>query len=479
MKLTRSLLALSALAALSFGFVACDDDSGDSTSQEQQKDPDTKQCTATEAKCVGNLLVSCKDGKPEQVDCSATNQICQVNACVANTGTDPVKCSASENTCIGNIAYTCNATSGKMDQKDCGANATCTGAGECKANESGSDGSCNEAGYTPRCNGEKITACRGGVEVAEDCPTDQVCANDHCVPKEAPDDGSAKLGSPCSCTGTDCSIIITGKELKDAINAAGTGAIALTFLGNIQDTDQIVAPNYFSKDIKGCEGIAVPTGMAAGCFYTSTITFMDSLTNDQSVFAQLDSILASLKMFGVDTSGLGIDINSIATAIKGLLAKGITFTANNGYCMAADIDIKLNVKDNVPFSDTIPLTVGDLVVMDNVIKLVNKINTVGTDHSKAKLATCPNDGQLLSFEANSDSDLGGAAVGFDMCVQKCETDADCRVADGYKCLEMPVNSADVENGTKSGKVCFPEENITYFEKMTEDFNKLLPSGDAE
>ncbi len=484
MKLTRSLLALSALAALSFGFVACDDDSGDSTPQEQQKDPDTKQCTATEAKCVGNLLVSCKDGKTEQVDCSATNQICQVNACVANPGDEPVKCSASENTCVGNIAYTCNAESGKMEQKDCGANATCTGAGECKANsgEGQDSDTCDEATFAPKCSGEKITACRSGVEVAEECPAGQVCANDNCVPKEAPDDGSAKLGSPCSCTGTDCSIIITGKELKDAINGKGIGGIALPFLANIQETDQIVAPNYFSKDITGCEGIVVPDGMAAGCFYTSTITFMDSLTNAQSVFAQLEMILLSVEAIpglGNALAGLDIDIKSIAAAIQDLLAQGIKFTANNGYCMTADIDIKLDVKTDVPFSDSIKMSVGELVVMDNVIKLVNKINTVGTDHAKAKSATCPNDGQLLSFEANSDSDLGGAAVGFDMCVQKCSTDADCRAADGYKCIEMPANTTDVDNGTKSAKVCFPEENITYFEKMTEQFDALLPSDDAE
>ncbi|MBQ9394648.1 MAG: hypothetical protein IJU23_03895 [Proteobacteria bacterium] len=506
MKLTRKLFALSAIAALSFGFTACgDDDSGDTGTTD-------KTCTSADNKCVGGTEMTCNTatGKMDTKTCSngcgtdgrcapeVSTETCTgdaaqcdgnklkvcngTNFVVTDCGTDKTcdvanrtcaeagpACSKDEqcpatykNACVGNRIYsTC--ADGCLKIAKCADGQVCDKVtGECK-NE------CDPATFTKTCNDAGSTKACGsnGAFVIESCGAGNKCDNGSCVPDTgAAVNADSLIGKPCTGTGK---ITISNKELKEAMSPLVVGM--LPSLGiDLPDDEVVEAPNYFvgySDDCKALEAVK-PDGMAVGCFYTSTIKFPNSIVGlTNKVKDVMASPFVASFLGKVDMNGINLD--AILAAIKDLLGKGIEFKADNGYCMVADIDIDISFPEKS--------IVSQFIVEDKLDALVDKINTPGHDHEKAKMATCPDGSTLISFGVDEESEAGSANVGFDICLKTCAQDSDCRESDGYKCIDLPRNSAEIEAETKSAKVCFPEANITYFTKMTEDFEKLIPKKD--
>lgn len=107
-------------------------------------------------------------------------------------------------------------------------------------------------------------------------------------------------------------------------------------LNTIGDEDEIKAPNYFSKDITGCDGLVAPDGMVVGCMFTDTITFPKSLTDVLDV--ELPKFLASddftnvmALVSNIAGSDVDMDAETIMAKVKpvsDLLKKGIEFKAD-------------------------------------------------------------------------------------------------------------------------------------------------------
>jgi len=448
---SKKFLALTAALALSFAAAACDDDASSSDDKGTETGGSTGGTTgggevtttdcdggATKAgtyKCDGSNLAICVNGS--------------WNLAAKCEGATPI-CNASKNMCEADPDAVKGPECVAADFKD-----------ECYSGTS-----------IRKCTAEgnyKIENCGANQKCAVNADTGASCVDDIVEVK------SSVVGGACSCEGNDCNIIITGKELKASIDTSNSlltmakivGVDAAAIMGNIKDDEQIVAPNYFSSSIKGCEELAkvVPDGMSVGCFRDSTITFPEGLitaiTELGSKLGKLATIIPALK---------DLDLTGVITKMSGLLSDGITFTSPNGYCLAAAIDIELQVTNSM---------ITGIVKMDNVNKIIDKINT--GDHSKAKTAECPEGSTLLSYTVNSATEgQGSADVGFDVCLKACETDDDCRKSEGYSCVELP-NGVPAEGQTTEDlptkKVCFDAKNIEYFEGMTEQFDTLLPSKD--
>lgn len=500
MKLTRKLFALSAIAALSFCFTACGDDDSNSSGNDEG-------CTEAQNKCEGGIEFTCVNGKMTSTTCAGgmcgadgkcatvsqeecsgeaiqcdgnTLKVCENNHFVIQTCKDDETCDAAnrkcapkgpvceesdrcpatyKNACVGKRIYsTCSDGCLKIAKCDDGQVCdTATGACVNECDPATFTKTCNDAGSTKSCSAK-------GSFVIESCGAGKKCDGGQCVEDTgAAVNADSLIGKPCTASGE---ITISNAELKGAMSPLVSGM--LPSLGiDLPDSEVVTAPNYFVAS-EECKDIKAPEGMAVGCFYTSTIKFPNSIV---ALPDKVNDVLASpfVKQFigGVDLNGINLD--SILAAIKDLLGKGIEFKADNGYCMVANIDINISFPDQS--------IVGTFINGDKLGELVNKINTPGHNHEKAKMATCPDGSTLISFGVDEESEVGSANVGFDICLKTCASDTDCRTADGYKCVDLPRNSAEVEAETKSAKVCFPEANITYFTKMTEDFEKLIPQKD--
>lgn len=488
---SRKLLALSAISALSMAFVACDDDAADSG-----------ETTCTPG-CKGDTLITCVDGKAQETNCADANLTCDsaTKACIVKG--DTTTCTTADNGCQSDTELkTCNLQTGKVDITKCGANQIC----DSKQKKCVDDvPECVDGDYMPACSSENeraYTVCESGKIATKTCAADSYCKEGSCTPdptcsdnqilvnhvcQDKPAEENIILGRPCSCEGADCEITITGKELKSAVdlsllsNPLIAGVIA-TMLPNVSLTDvinafnaipddaTITAPNIFSKSIKGCEGLEAPAGMTVGCFRDSTIVFPEALYNG---FLKSEAVSTLVDGLNQGLAGLlkGMDISKMVSAVSDLLKGGIKFTSTNGYCLAATIDINGTFKN----SDLLGGLIKNAFAEGG---LVSKINT--GDHSQVKAdTTCPTGGTFLRYDIpNKAVDmLGTFNVGFDMCLRACSTDADCRTADGYKCIEIP-NGIPGEGQTSADlpkvKACFHPDNLTYFENMTNEFNELLP-----
>ncbi len=113
MAISKKILALTAMAALSFGAYGCTDDSGsESNTAAPQPQPQT-QCTTDV--CNGDILVKCNGGATEEINCAANNQSCSGGRCVAKSDVPDCQtdsCSADKkilNKCVG----------GKVQEENC------------------------------------------------------------------------------------------------------------------------------------------------------------------------------------------------------------------------------------------------------------------------------------------------------------------------------------------------------------------------
>ena len=299
------------------------------------------------------------------------------------------------------------------------------------------------------------------------------------------------VGGQCKCTG-NCTITITGKEIKSYISST-IKDLAGDLINEIKDTDEIIAPNFFpgKENIEGCDELAavVPDGMTVGCLYDNAkITFPQNMIN-------LVRDLPNKKLKIVITINLGDMIpRDLTDAIADLMEAGIPFTAPNGYCLASTIDIsaqKLAI-DVSAVGGLVKLTAFNGNPLDKKKGLVSKINT-GDHATVVKNAEnvdnyCPAGSTLFSYTVNVDkpidtesemagmkADINGQVkidVGFDMCLKVCMTDGDCREKEGYSCVELP-NGVPPEGLTiddvPKKKACFDNNNIVYFEQLTEMF----------
>ncbi len=466
-------------------------------------------------KCVG--------GKYQIEDCDANGQRCvdaddaEQKGCI-----DPPPCSENENGCNDNTLIICNTETGKLvktncdedDHKICDNNAkSCRY--ECEDTE---EATCANNGAKKVCSNHKyeVIPCEGNNAYCSggECYTrskEEQCVAEGKVYDEATDScvlhEDTVVGTPCECTG-NCDITITGKELKalfsEDVKKVNIDAVLLKinaaeYINIIKDDDVIVAPNFFpgKENIDGCTGLVVPEGMTLGCFRDSMIVFPDSINQLLNKINQL-------------VSSFSPDVAAKIKKIADLLKANISFTSPNGYCLAATIDIGGNMDAYVNLPDkTIDLgPLGQMKMitgmdgnpltsnpLDKETGLVKKINT--GDHATvvqgaeaAELSGenyCPDGSTLFSYTLikqlakNIDQDLPiinhpvkanlalDVNVGFDMCLKSCERNEDCRVDEGYSCVELP-NGVPADGQTvdelPKKKACFDNANIEYFTNMT-------------
>ena len=476
MNISKKLMTLLAALALSFGTAACGDDAEETNNGGENGgenggnggngggnggDQDT--CTEGAFECQDDILVQCTDNTWNLV------KMCGAGACDAdakdckNTATPICDPENFQQECVDQRRYkTCAADGMKYEIESCGDHM--------------------------RCN-KKTNACEE--DPCADCASQgKVCYNDKCV--DTIEKGI--VGTECSCN-SNCEIIIKGKEIKDAVNLTrdalplGTKLIAGSMVdeanrifNQIGDDDEIKAPNYFSEDITGCDGLEAPEGMVVGCMFTEQITVPQSiisiLDNDlpQFIRNRMGTILKLANFFTEKPIPDAETIVGYITSVSDLLKSGIGFTANKGYCMTADIEIKADLGDLI--NGFIP----GVFSSDGKTGLVSKMNTVnlGTSHDKAKNAECPKGSTLLSYTIDETNGgqidaVGTFRVGFDLCAQMCITSADCRTADGYKCVRIP-NAAPLskDDVPPTSQVCFNADMIKEFCDMT----NMFPSEDG-
>ena len=503
MKLTRKLLTLSAIAALSFGLAACDDDSDN-----KPNDPGTANtCTAT---CTENVLTWCDaEGKPQTKTCNA-NQTCNAsfneNGCVDKGGEEKPEpdCTAPEKKCAGDDSYyTCTAE-GKWsaEKTKCSTGLVCVN-NECRACIDG-ERKCVDGDKT------KYQVCANNAWGSEQkCPDATTCGGKGICSAEVVilDKDAEGIGSKCSCSGDKCINSITGAELKSAINmdevdkildnnvvksvVCGTCILGVpkdqcecqdkikpavhNIWDLIKNDDKILVPNYFFDGVSDvCKNITVPDGMALGCFTDGTIkpptSFSDILASDDFKWL-MDLILNNKTLTGmIEEKSPGVvdkikEFIAAGGAVDKILNDGIDFKSSEGYCLVANIDLQLDVSREDINLLIMNLNLGKIVDIDKVMAMLNKnLNTPNHDHSKAIDAACPQGSVKLWYTENSRTELaeleipksipmvggksvkfdppkfiGEANVGFDMCLRACEKNDDCR--DGYACEALPYGLA--------------------------------------
>lgn len=495
MKKTNKILALSAITAMSVAMAACDDSSGssspidtckascknattaiscDANGNEVEQDcaKENKVCDAS-FKCVAkgeaqtcvemcngsHELVTCdSNGKPHTENCgeAGCHQVGGKPQCggkePGGEDTDP-KCTDADNKCDGNTLYTCDGVN--LVPQNCAASGMICNQ-ETKACEVEK---CKADSVT--CDGSWLITCvKGQPATKENCArTGMECKDNQCVKPAV----VYKIGDPCTCTGASCSKTLTGKEIKEMVKAFSVFAAMYGIDFNlIKDDDTITYPDFFSKDIQGCQGIVAPEGMTIGCFRDSNITVTSNGEGQGYEGSGLKAFVESLENNGK----FGDKLKPYASKIHTILANGVEFSSENGYCLAATIDIQA--------------TLGGLAEAGKSIvdKLLTLINT--GKHADAKLETsvCPEGSVKFDYEVSKkiEKDIKGAKatvdlnVGFDMCLKSCETDADCRQNEGYTCVDIP-NGVPAENETQQvQKACFDKDNLDYFKNLTNQFN---------
>ena len=487
MTLSKKLIMLSAALAFSFGMVACDDDSGDNNTNNENSgnsgdnsgnsgdnngnsgnNGSSTTCTEGQFMCQGDFLVKCTGGKYNMEEMCGTGE-----------------CNAEQGKCVKNAVPVCDPDNYKGECIDKYTLQKCAADGLSFVNDGCGDG--NRCSFeTNACEPDPCAPCAA---------QGKVCYQEQCV--DSIEQGI--IGTACKCN-SNCQIKISGKEIKDSVNIALPASLSwvkmmaalaginvdniLTLvkdvMATIKDDEEIVAPNYFSQDITGCDGLVAPEGMAVGCFFSDTITFPQSIIDVLDVelpkVIKSDDFASILGLVGIIAgSNVEMDADTILAKVKpvsDLLKEGIKLTAPNGYCMTADIEIKADLSSMM--TEIMP----GVFSSDGKSGLVSKINTVnlGTNHDKAKKATCPTGSTLLSYTIDKSNGgeitmVGTFNVGFDICAQQCITSADCRQDEGYSCIRVP-NHAPTGDGqpvTDYSQVCFNADMIDYFCDMTNMF----------
>ena len=394
------------------------------------KPPDTCE-RENVAYCDGNTLIQCSEDKSKTTtNCEEDDMIC-----------DPIgrKCT-----------YECDESSADI----------CLNASTLKT--------CVDHHWVKASCGESNPICLNG-DCTEDpctkCGEGETCINSECIPNAV--SVETDIGMPCQCYGGDCNTIITNRELKSYFTVAGL-IIANQFMAELKDEDYAVVPNFFSKNIVGCESLAesAPEGMVVGCMRTSTV----SISPSQADFL-VNKVPGLLKMVGKSSQLLLNVIPKIAPKLQ----EGITISAPNGYCIYGAVDISGAITHKM-----IRMAILD-TAFDRKKGFFKNVN-VG-DHAVVAAAAqkakdtqqtyCPKGSELMSYvKTRVSPSIGSGSVAVDLCLKSCEKDEDCR--NGYKCVNLPdglpPSGLDMTHQSHK-KVCFDEENVATLKALRSDLTQ--------
>ena len=474
--------------------------------------------TCTASACVdGTTLNICNipDGETigtiEEKDCSADNDmVCGKDAdgkdaCVA-------KCTNADNACAedGITLNTCDAT-GHLVPTDCSADddKVCAIENDAPACVEKCDASiipvCNEDGLTYEICGEN-----GHIVVTNCADTDQVCGKDAdgntaCIDKCTNEDNACStdglsltkcdetghlttevcgekqycdvdannnpacveaqsvVGMPCTCTGEDCEIVITGAEFKSIFSDLMLNNEVFTEkLNNIKDTDNIIGPNFYAEGNQGCEDLAavIPNGMAVACYRDSSVVIPESI----QTFLGTD--LPELLRVSEDPESAKVAA-ALEAVNTNILAKNIDFKSQGGgYCMPVVLDASMVTEG-----------IGASLLKENAFAsdgpMAGKFNR--GDHSlvdRESDSYCPAGSSLYVYELQKKFNyVGNNILNFDLCLQTCDPEASkCR--DGFDCMQL--QEVGLKNYTKDERpyVCFSNEAHQYFIDMKAELAKI-------
>lgn len=381
--------------------------------------------------CDGNTLIHCsKDKSKTTTNCEKNDMIC-----------DPIgrKCT-----------YECDESSTDI----------CLNASTLKT--------CVDHHWVEAICGESNPICLNGActeDPCTKCGEGETCINSECIPNAV--SVETDIGMPCQCYGGDCNTIITNRELKSYFTVAGL-LIANQFMAELKDEDYAVVPNFFSKNIVGCESLAesAPEGMVVGCMRTSTI----SISPSQADFL-VNKVPGLLKMVGKSSQLLLNVIPKIAPKLQ----EGIAISAPNGYCIYGAVDISGAITHKM-----IRMAILD-TAFDRKKGFFKNVN-VG-DHAVVAAAAqkaedtlqtyCPKGSELMSYvKTRVSPSIGSGSIAVDLCLKSCEKDEDCR--NGYKCINLPdglpPSGLDMTHQSHK-KVCFDEENIAMLKALRSDLTQ--------
>ncbi len=381
--------------------------------------------------CDGNTLIHCsKDKSKTTTNCEKNDMIC-----------DPIgrKCT-----------YECDESSTDI----------CLNASTLKT--------CVDHHWVEAICGESNPICLNGActeDPCTKCGEGETCINSECIPNAV--SVETDIGMPCQCYGGDCNTIITNRELKSYFTVAGL-LIANQFMAELKDEDYAVVPNFFSKNIVGCESLAesAPEGMVVGCMRTSTV----SISPSQADFL-VNKVPGLLKMVGKSSQLLLNVIPKIAPKLQ----EGIAISAPNGYCIYGAVDISGAITHKM-----IRMAILD-TAFDRKKGFFKNVN-VG-DHAVVAAAAqkaedtlqtyCPKGSELMSYvKTRVSPSIGSGSIAVDLCLKSCEKDEDCR--NDYKCVNLPdglpPSGLDMTHQSHK-KVCFDEENVAMLKALRSDLTQ--------
>ncbi len=289
------------------------------------------ECAEPECKediCNDQIVLRCIDYKlVRDADCAEQNMICNKGETVECIK-PPDTCDRENVTyCDGNTLIHCSKDKSKTTTNCEGNDMICDPIGrKCtyECDESSADiclnastlKTCVDHHWVEATCGESNPICLNGActeDPCTKCGEGETCINSECIPNAV--SVETDIGMPCQCYGGDCNTIITNRELKSYFTVAGL-LIANQFMAELKDEDYAVVPNFFSKNIVGCESLAesAPEGMVVGCMRTSTV----SISPSQADFL-VNKVPGLLKMVGKSSQLLLNVIPKIAPKLLHIL----------------------------------------------------------------------------------------------------------------------------------------------------------------
>ena len=441
------------------------------------------ECAEPECKediCNDQIVLRCIDYKlVRDADCAEQNMICNKGETVECIK-PPDTCDRENVTyCDGNTLIHCSKDKSKTTTNCEGNDMICDPIGrKCtyECDESSADiclnastlKTCVDHHWVEATCGESNPICLNGActeDPCTKCGEGETCINSECIPNAV--SVETDIGMPCQCYGGDCNTIITNRELKSYFTVAGL-LIANQFMAELKDEDYAVVPNFFSKNIVGCESLAesAPEGMVVGCMRTSTV----SISPSQADFL-VNKVPGLLKMVGKSSQLLLNVIPKIAPKLQ----EGIAISAPNGYCIYGAVDISGAITHKM-----IRMAILD-TAFDRKKGFFKNVN-VG-DHAVVAAAAqkaedtlqtyCPKGSELMSYvKTRVSPSIGSGSIAVDLCLKSCEKDEDCR--NGYKCVNLPdglpPSGLDMTHQSHK-KVCFDEENVAMLKALRSDLTQ--------
>ena len=441
------------------------------------------ECAEPECKediCNDQIVLRCIDYKlVRDADCAEQNMICNKGETVECIK-PPDTCDRENVTyCDGNTLIHCSKDKSKTTTNCEGNDMICDPIGrKCtyECDESSTDiclnastlKTCVDHHWVEAICGESNPICLNGActeDPCTKCGEGETCINSECIPNAV--SVETDIGMPCQCYGGDCNTIITNRELKSYFTVAGL-LIANQFMAELKDEDYAVVPNFFSKNIVGCESLAesAPEGMVVGCMRTSTV----SISPSQADFL-VNKVPGLLKMVGKSSQLLLNVIPKIAPKLQ----EGIAISAPNGYCIYGAVDISGAITHKM-----IRMAILD-TAFDRKKGFFKNVN-VG-DHAVVAAAAqkaedtlqtyCPKGSELMSYvKTRVSPSIGSGSIAVDLCLKSCEKDEDCR--NGYKCVNLPdglpPSGLDMTHQSHK-KVCFDEENVAMLKALRSDLTQ--------